>query len=124
MHTLGLPDCPLHAENLAPALAGSAPAGCVCPATLLFLQLILCLVAPTLLSVYGWQDPGPLVACPGQRRWHQRCRFWAQRAERGASWALHGLLHNPAGGLPSRLVVAWWLLAVTWFFCKKLASLS
>ncbi|KAL4457540.1 hypothetical protein ABPG75_012405 [Micractinium tetrahymenae] len=105
-------------------LHGSAPAGSVCLATVLFLQLAACVIGPTLLSVYSWADPGPPAEPSGPQRWHQRCRFWAQRAEHAASCALCWLLHSPAGGLASHLVVAWWLLAVTWFFCKKLAGLS
>ncbi|KAL4457539.1 hypothetical protein ABPG75_012404 [Micractinium tetrahymenae] len=105
-------------------LHGSAPAGSVCLATVLFLQLAACVIGPTLLSAYSWADPGPPAEPCWPQRWHQRCRFWAQRAEHAASCALCWLLHSPAGGLASHLVVAWWLLAVTWFFCKKLAGLS
>lgn len=104
--------------------AGSAPAGSVCLATTLFLQLSTCVIAPTMLSIYRWVGPGTQATPSRPPRWHQQCRYWAQQGELGASRFLCWLLHNPAGGTASRVVVVWWLLAVTWFFCKKLASLS
>ncbi|KAL4440675.1 hypothetical protein ABPG77_000384 [Micractinium sp. CCAP 211/92] len=105
-------------------LQGSAPAGSVCLATTLFLQLSTCVIAPTMLSIYRWVGPGTQATPSRPPRWHQQCRYWAQQGELGASRFLCWLLHNPAGGTASRVVVVWWLLAVTWFFCKKLASLS
>lgn len=103
-------------------LAGRAQAHGVCLATTLFLQLAACVIGPTLLSVYSWADPGP-PAPYLPRHWRQLCCFWMERAEHGASRALCWLLHNPAGGVVSRLIVAWWLLAATWFCCKRLAGL-
>lgn len=36
-----------------------------------------------------------------------------------ASLALRQVLRSPAGGLDSRAVVGWWLMAVGWWACKR-----
>lgn len=105
-------------------VAGSAPARNTCLATLSFLQLATCVVGPSFLSVYSWRDVGPPTPLVLQRRWHRRCHVWALRAEHASSRVLCWLLHNPAGGLPSWLAVAWWLLALAWLYCKRLAGLA
>ena len=69
--------------------------------------------------------PPPTVSSSGPGR--QQCAYTRMRSrvERIASvanWALHAVLYSPAG-LDSRLVACWWLLAVSWWVCKRLAGL-
>ncbi|KAL4440676.1 hypothetical protein ABPG77_000385 [Micractinium sp. CCAP 211/92] len=114
----------LSLQSDAALLRGSAPTRSVCLSTLTFLQLTACVVGPGLLSVYSWQDPGPPERPSRPVRWHQRLRFWAACAEHASSRALCWLLHSPAGGLPTCLAVAWWLLVAAWFVSKRLAGLA
>ena len=53
---------------------------------------------------------------------YTRMRSRVERIASVANWALHAVLYSPAG-LDSRMVACWWLLAVSWWVCKRLAGL-
>lgn len=117
-----------------------APAGTqLCGALLTFFQCTLCVVLPTLASVHWWQPPPvppPAVAerehaaapaLTARRYWHQSALEWEPRRRlcgaiaRGfdaANRAMRFCLRTPAG-LASRMIVCYWLLAITWWLCKR-----
>lgn len=126
----GLPRAPAQ-----PCAAGTQ----LCGALLTFFQVALIVVLPTLASLHCWQPPpvpapqllaGLHAAAPAltaRRYWQRTTVEWAPRRRLSstiarsfdaASRALRFCLRTPAG-LTSRMFVCYWLLAITWWLCKR-----
>jgi len=96
-------------------------------------------VLPTLVSLHWWQPPpvpppaalqrvhAAAPALTARRYWQQSAEEWAPQRRlyraiaSGFDAANRGLrfcLRTPAG-LASRMFVCYWLLAITWWLCKR-----
>lgn len=108
------------------AAAGLAAPAALCRSGLAFSELGFVIIVPTLVSVYTWQPPsaGRVAAAAGGR---PGTPAWVLRGGAAAFGAANRLLHWALccpDGTEARWVVAWWLLSIAWWLCKRTAGLS